>query len=997
VFLTTLDGRTSLAARVPVYQHDEEGLQGVAIDPGFAHNRWVYLFYAPPLDTPADDPATPGLNEGDAPAEGSAEDFERYEGETYLSRFKLDGGALDLASEQVILKVPADRGICCHVGGDIDFDAQGNLYLSTGDDTNPFASENYTPIDERPDRNPAYDAQRTAANTNDLRGKLLRIHVEPDGSYTIPPGNLFAPGTEKTRPEIYAMGFRNPFRFSVDKRTGWVHVGEYGPDAPTALPTRGPGGIVEFNQIRAAGNYGWPYCVGPNLAYRDYDFATAQSGPAFDCDAPVNDSPRNTGLRELPPAQPAWIHYDGGSVTYNGRTTDEFGNGGEAPMGGPVYDFDPALQSETKLPAFFDRHFFAGDWTRGWIKDIAIDAEGRPTAIHPFFDSMTMFAPMDMQFGPDGSLYVMDYGSGSYSGASADSAVYKINHVEGSRSPVAESSAAPTSGRAPLSVRFDAAGSRDPDGDAISYSWDFDGDGGEDSSAPAVTHVYDQDGTYTARLTVTDTAGKTGTASETIVVGNTQPTVEIELPENGAIFDYGERIDFRVKVTDPEDGEIDCAKVRVDTALGHNEHAHGDQSFTGCTGTLTVPAAWEPDTQYIFLVVNASYTDGGTPPLTGTASTVLQPRILQAEHFTNADDGVVVESASDPAGGGDRAIGGIADGDHVSYAPLNLLGIDRIDLRVNATLGGTVEARLDSPAGPLIGSVEVPRSDGWTTAPMPVSDPGGTHALFLVFRNPLAPELPVETSMLSLNFLQFAGPGVGPQADRVLVFSKTAGFRHSSIPNGIAAIRRLGAENGFAVDATEDAARFSDANLARYRAVIWLLTTGDVLDADQQAAFERYLNGGGGYAGVHAAADTEYEWPFYGHILGGAWFKSHPFNQDATIDVEDRTHPSTAHLPGRWTRHDEWYNFRANPRGDVHVLMALDESTYFPDPTFNNPLGRDAMGDHPIAWCKDVGAGRMWYTGGGHTEESYAAPDFLAHLRGGILSAAGMTPADCAA
>ncbi len=317
----------------------------------------------------------------------------------------------------MILEVPSDRGICCHVGGDLAFDAEGNLYLSTGDDTNPFASDNYTPIDERPTRNPAYDAQRTAANTNDLRGKVLRIRPQADGSYSIPEGNLFAPGEPDTRPEIYAMGFRNPFRIGIDPETGWLYLGEYGPDAQTADPDRGPQGVVEFNQIRGPGNYGWPYCTGPNLAYNDYDFAAGASGPEFDCDAPVNESPRNTGRRELPPAQPAWIHYDGGTVYYDGKATDEFGNGGEAPMGGPVYGYDPDLVSDVKFPESFDGSLFVGDWSRGWIKTIDIGAQGEPAAIHPFFDTATIAAPMDMQFGPDGSLYVLDYGSGSYAAA----------------------------------------------------------------------------------------------------------------------------------------------------------------------------------------------------------------------------------------------------------------------------------------------------------------------------------------------------------------------------------------------------------------------------------------------------------------------------------------------------------------------------------------------------------------------------------------------------
>jgi type 1 glutamine amidotransferase len=223
------------------------------------------------------------------------------------------------------------------------------------------------------------------------------------------------------------------------------------------------------------------------------------------------------------------------------------------------------------------------------------------------------------------------------------------------------------------------------------------------------------------------------------------------------------------------------------------------------------------------------------------------------------------------------------------------------------------------------------------------------------------------------------------QAKRVLVFSKTAGFRHDSIPDGIAAIEQLGTNGGFTVDATEDAGAFTADNLRRYGAVVFLSTTGDVLDGTQQRAFEGYIHDGGGYVGVHAAADTEYDWPFYGG-LAGAWFQSHPAIQPATVDVEDRAHPATSDLARTWDRTDEWYNYRSNPRERAHVLASLDESSY---------TGGTMTGDHPIAWCQDYQGGRAFYTGGGHTKESYADPAFRRHLLGGIRWAVGDTQADC--
>ncbi|MGW1023880.1 ThuA domain-containing protein [Streptomyces sp. NPDC002577] len=220
---------------------------------------------------------------------------------------------------------------------------------------------------------------------------------------------------------------------------------------------------------------------------------------------------------------------------------------------------------------------------------------------------------------------------------------------------------------------------------------------------------------------------------------------------------------------------------------------------------------------------------------------------------------------------------------------------------------------------------------------------------------------------------------------KVLVFSKTAGFRHDSIPDGIGAVRDLGAANGFAVDATEDATAFASSNLRKYDAVVFLSTTGDVLDDAQQSAFEDYIRRGGGYVGVHAAADTEYDWPFYGG-LAGAYFQSHPAIQPATVDVEDRAHPATSHLAAAWDRTDEWYNYRSNPRERAHVLASLDESSY---------TGGTMAGDHPIAWCQDYEGGRAFYTGGGHTKESYADPAFRQHLLGGIRWATGSAQADC--
>jgi cytochrome c len=222
----------------------------------------------------------------------------------------------------------------------------------------------------------------------------------------------------------------------------------------------------------------------------------------------------------------------------------------------------------------------------------------------------------------------------------------------------------------------------------------------------------------------------------------------------------------------------------------------------------------------------------------------------------------------------------------------------------------------------------------------------------------------------------------------VLVFSKTLMFRHASITNGIAAIKTLGAENGFQVDATEDSSVFTKANLAKYKTVVFLSTSGDILNDEQQEAFRDFIENGGGLAGVHAACAgdvaTEGTWPWYGDALCGK-FTNHSAIVQATVEVEDLENPSTALLPRRWVRRDEWYNFIESPRPKVHVLASLDEATY---------KGGNMGKDHPIAWCKQMGKGRIWYTALGHTEASFTEPLFLKHLLGGIQVAAGVKPAE---
>jgi glucose/arabinose dehydrogenase/PKD repeat protein len=720
VRVTDAAGNTKVAGKLAVYFNDEEGLQGVGADPGFASNRFVYLYYAPPLNTPPNG----------APLDGTAADFARFDGVNRLSRFRLGtDGTLDTASEKTVLEVKTSRGFCCHVGGDIDFDAAGNLYLTTGDDTEPGFNDGYAPMDDRPTRNPALDAQRSAPNTNDLRGKLLRIKVNADGSYSIPAGNMFAPGTANTRPEIYAMGFRNPFRMSVDKLTGAVYLGDYGPDAGAAGP-RGPGGQVEFDRVTSPGFYGWPYCTGDNTpaeTYAHFDYATGAVGAKYDCaGGPTNSSRNNTGQAKLPPAKPAWIKYDGCSLP-------EFGCGAESPMGGVVYHYDTAVSSPVKFPQSLDGHFFAGELQRQWIKDITVNADGGRGTINPFPWSGKLV--MDMAFGPDGALYVLDYGTGWFSG-NADSALYRIEYVgggTGGRAPIATATGTPLTGKAPLTVSFSSAGSSDPDGDAITFSWAF-GDGGT-STAANPSHTYTANGTYIATLTVRDGTGKTATANVTVTAGNTAPSVSIQLPLNGQVFAFGDTVQYRITATDPEDGTIDCSRVKMTYILGHDDHGHPLATATGCTGSIQTPLNGDHDgAANLFGVWDAQYTDAGG--LTTHAQNVTQPRTRQAEHYTTSQGIALFDKA---AAHGAKTVGNIENGDWISFDPYVLAGIPTFAARVSSGgVGGSIQVRAGSPTGTLLGTATVPVTGGWETftdvsAPLTGTAPAGTTKLYLVF------------------------------------------------------------------------------------------------------------------------------------------------------------------------------------------------------------------------------------------------------------------------
>ncbi|MPR35888.1 PQQ-dependent sugar dehydrogenase [Salmonirosea aquatica] len=519
-------------ARLHVFSGIEDGLLGVAADPDFARNHWLYFFYAV----------------------GGDKSISR------LSRMELRGDQLLLNTEKTLLEFPTQRKYCCHSAGYLTFDAKGFLYLSTGDNTNAEETEGYVPVDERPGRELA-DDQGTSANSNDLRGKIMRIKPEPDGpagapAYSIPEGNLFPADGSKGRPEIYTMGSRNPFRVSIDPKTNYVYWGDVGPD--TKVPSA-EGGLISFdeiNQARQPGFFGWPYFVGNNEALPKYDFATKKEGPKKDPLRPINDSPNNTGIRELPPAQPPMIWYNKGESS----RFPLVGKGGASAMAGPVYYSDLYPDAPYKLPDYYHGKLFIYDWIRKWIMAVTLDPNGNYVGMEPFLPHLKVISPMDMKIAPDGAVYLLAYGTNWFA-KSADAGLLRVEYSEGNRNPVAAIRASGLYGAVPFTVKLSAADSRDYDqGDKLTYTWKV---GGKTRSGPEISHVFTKPGTYPVALTTTDQQGGTGTATVEIKVGNSPPRATIASASNRSFYWEGTGLDYRVQIQDSEDNPIDATRATV--------------------------------------------------------------------------------------------------------------------------------------------------------------------------------------------------------------------------------------------------------------------------------------------------------------------------------------------------------------------------------------------------------------------------------------------------
>ncbi|MFJ3704589.1 MULTISPECIES: ThuA domain-containing protein [unclassified Streptomyces] len=667
-----------------------DGLTALTLDPGFAENHWLYLLRS------------------DASGE-----------RLLLSRFTAGPDTVDPASEKRLLTLPGrrstDGGGSPPPTGSLAFDREGSLYAATGDITLPL----------------------NAGGPNDLRGAILRITPQDDGTYTVPEGNLFGPGTSGTRPEIYAMGMRNPYRFTVAPASG----------ALLATDTR-PDGTVGHFRITGAGQIGSPFCSG------------GLPRGAADCAPRVSGAPDATG--------------PGGGIT----------------MSGPVYEYDAASLYRTRFP-----EYFAGKWltydpggrrftTLSFEREARTSTEPRlgPVAagellsVEGVFEDMEWIRPTAAAFGPDGALYVVDPGHDGGSDRDGDdggSGVFRIDHVGLGRLPGADVTIDRDNGSAPLTVSFTGAGSGLPAGVPVTFAWDFDGDGGTDSTEANPSYTYRTDGRFTARLTVTGPEGTTAMAGQDITVGNTRPRIAVHRLADGGLFRAGDTVGFTVDVRDEEDGRrtpVDCSRILVRSQIGRPGALSPLPRSRGCRGSIVTEAGDVPRSGPYRVTVR--YTDEGgpnAPELTGSASLTLRTAFQEAEAFTStggAHGGAVAGNRVDASGG--KALTEIEDGDWIAFDPVHLGGIRSVT--VGATpcgLGGTVEFRAGSPDGPLLGSLRVPgagNGSGDVTPTTRLRSPGGTGRLYVVFTDPAwNSEKP---DLFAVDWFRFHGPEAGGAGTR---------------------------------------------------------------------------------------------------------------------------------------------------------------------------------------------------------------------------------------
>ena len=660
-------GAMRVVGWVPVEKNIEDGLLGLALDPAFDDNGWLYIYYSPVTTEPK---------------------FNR------LSRFTYDGEMIDVDSEIAMLEIPVQRVQCCHSGGGVQFDAEGLLYLSTGDNS---GGERDHP-DEAVRR--MADQGRTAANTNDLRGKILRIRPQPDGSYTIPEGNLFE-ADDTHRGEIYTMGHRNPFRFSIDKKTGWIYWGDVGPGAG--------GGWDEFNQARGPGFFGWPLFTGYNEPFVDYHFYGADDmTPYQDPAHPVNASPFNTGTRDLPPAQSAWIPYLYG-------TSEEFPElvaGGLNPMGGPVFHYDAATAHPRALPPYYDDKVMIYEWMRNWVLVVTLDAQGDLLKIDPFLPGLDYISPMDIEVGPHGRLYLLEWGD-EFWGSNANAQLVRLDYYGTEAHPPREPETASSShGPGPISLAWPPAGGFFDFDQPIRYRVDL-----MDQALADQVSVRTYTGFDTSPFPLDTFAGMEGTFTISRKYTHAPDVHYVNRFAEVEACLYGSR------------SAATCARVRLQPQTKEAEHIASEQGATRKTYSAR-PASehWGRTALTVMRVQNGSQLAYEPINLMNVESLTFrfratEPGTLEAR-FDQPDAPALVTLEIAPETG--TAVVPV-QAEYLAGVPPDAWGL----------------AQLEQGA-----------YDNWREITVPIADPGGVHTLLLDFKSEAS------KTWLELDWIRFNGQGV---------------------------------------------------------------------------------------------------------------------------------------------------------------------------------------------------------------------------------------------
>lgn len=546
----------------------------------------------------------------------------------HVFRCALDDRGLLVNSPRSLLQFPYDATVRVHLAGALVANPRnGDLYFSTGDNSDIAGTKGYPPLDERPGRQ-RFDAQRTSSNTNSFLGKILRIRPNLDGSgYTIPEGNLFPPGQPQTLPEIYCMGLRNPFRFGLDEQTGNLLVGDVGPDATHDSDIYGAQGHDEFTFVPSASNLGWPYFIADNRPYNLLEYSSTgdpRSRGPVPALRPTNHSPNNTGITVLPPARPATYWYAYGNID-----TSVVGVTDGRSVAAACRIVPPSKRSKHALPEQLAQSWLYYDIIRGYLRAMFQDSLGRIAATVPLFYRADTLSILDVEYTDSGEVYVVVWDRPRLS--SKNGSIQRLHYSQDQTAPICRIRATPLYGPVPLTVQLSASEST---GDIVKWRWTI-GSIIDSTSGPTATVVLNDVGTYPVRLMITDTRGRLAYASTRVTAGHSPPQIESIVPRPGTVFNEESNVEYVVQAVDDRT-PTSLLRTEVSMALGHDNHSHPVDVSVGPRGWLMPPHVHNHgEAQDLYAVMQISVRDGGygaADALSSDSTIILQPQRKEAEH-----------------------------------------------------------------------------------------------------------------------------------------------------------------------------------------------------------------------------------------------------------------------------------------------------------------------------------------------------------------------------